>query len=421
MKLIANVSIRIKKGVLPQFIQSLYKYACSPNMINLTDSDDKWEEYHIEISHSNRKDLARLIDFLKKNNEFFRDIAITATIEDKIKGGLLVTCGKDNIDSVNDLQTSLIGGAILINEKIDSGMAQQFCGIFNSVALISGHKIKKDFSEAEIHHQYTDSERDAIIINRFTGKNAFPLIIKYHAIEDMIKTIMAIESNFACIRLMNHDDDDILLNSINDSISIPLISRDNDELPLYYLSLIKKIARNNRLKLEQTSVGIIGLTRSSIRLTSLLNKSGFMKVLGYDNKEKMMMSFENEKGLATTIQNILMNTDIIIIMNDIIRLEDMEYFRPGQFIISYTANEYLNQEALRTGGIKEFIKLEDTDTALLYPGMIKGIIHSGVKVLNNEMIIRMSEMILKMMDDSYTLHDIFSDIHERIEGLITKN
>ena len=421
MKLIANVSIRIKKGLLPQFIQSLYKYTCSPNMIDLTDSDEKWEEYSIEIIHTNRKDLARLIDFLKKNNEYFRDILITGTIEDKIKGGLLVTCGKDNIDSVNDLQTSLIGGAILIHEKIESGMAEQFCGIFNSVGLISGHKIKKDFNEAEIYHQFTDSERDAIIINRFTGKNAFPVIIKYHSIEDMIKSIMTIESNFACIRLMNHDEDDILLNSIGDSISIPLISRDNDELPLYYLSLIKKIARNNRLKLEQTSIGIIGLTRSSIRLTSLLNKSGFMKVLGYDNRERMMMSFENEKGLATTIQNILMNTDIILIMNDIIKSEEMEYFRPGQFIISYIANEYLNQESLRTSGIKEFIKLQETDTALLYPGMIKGLTGSGIKIFNDDMIIKMSEMILKMMDDSYTLPDIFSDIHERIEGLFTKS
>lgn len=421
MKLIAIVSIRIKKGLLPQFIQSLYKYSCSPNMINLTDSDEKWEEYSVEISHTNRKDLARLIDFLKKNNEYFRDITITGTIEDKIKGGLLLTRGKEDIDSVNDLQTSLIGGAILIHEKIETGMAGQFCGIFNSIALISGHKIKKDSSETEIFHQYTDSERDAIIINRFTGKNAFPLIIRYHAIEDMIKTIMTIESNFACIRLMNHDEDDILLNSINDSISIPLISRDNDELPLFYLSLIKKIARNNRLKLEQTSIGIIGLTRSSIRLTSLLNKSGFMKVLGYDNRERMMMSFENEKGLATTIQNILMNTDIIIIMNDMIKQEDMEYFRPGQFIISYTSNDYLNQETLRTNGIKEFIKLEETDTAILYPGMIKGIIENGIKILNDETIIKMSEMILKMMDDSYTLPDIFSDIHERIEGLITRN
>ena len=53
--------------------------------------------------------------------------------------------------------------------------------------------------------------------------------------------------------------------------------------------------------------------------------------------------------------------------------------------------------------------------------MIKGITGSGIKIFNDDMLIRMSEMILKMMDDSYTLPDIFSDIHERIEGLITRN
>jgi hypothetical protein len=51
-------------------------------MINLTDSDEKWEDYSVEIIHSTRKDLARMIDFLKKNSEYFRDISITSTIED---------------------------------------------------------------------------------------------------------------------------------------------------------------------------------------------------------------------------------------------------------------------------------------------------------------------------------------------------
>ena len=420
MKLIAIVAIKIKRGYLPQFIQSLYKHTSSINMINLTYTDDKWEDYSVEIIHSTRKDLARLIDFLKKNSEYFRDISITSTIEDKIKGGLLISCGKEQVENLNDFQTSLIGGAILIHEKIEAGMKSNFCGIYNSVALISGHKVKKDSSENEIYHQYTESERDAIIINRFTGKNGFPLVIKYNSIEDMIKTIMTIESNFSCIRLMNQDEDDILLNSIGDSITIPLISRDNDEFPLYYLSLIKKIARNNRLKLDQTSVGIIGLNRSSIRLTSLLNNSGFMKVLGYDSRERMMMSFENEKGLATTVQNILMNTDIVLIMDDTLKPEDIEYFRPGQFIISYTVNDYLNRESLKVSGIKEFLKLAETDTAVLFPGMINGLTQSGIKHFSDDMLIKMSDTILKIMDDSYTLPDIFSDIHEKITEIILR-
>ena len=74
MKLIAVLAIKIKRNFLPQFIQSLYKYTCSINMINLTDSDEKWEDYSVEIIYSTRKDFARLIDYLKKNNEYFKDI-----------------------------------------------------------------------------------------------------------------------------------------------------------------------------------------------------------------------------------------------------------------------------------------------------------------------------------------------------------
>jgi len=146
-----------------------------------------------------------------------------------------------------------------------------------------------------------------------------------------------------------------------------------------------------------------------------------MKVLGYDNSERMMMSFENERGLATTVQNILMNTDIVLIMDETLTAEDMAYFRPGQFVISYIVNDHLNKDSLRSCGVKEFIKLEETGSAVLFPGMIKGLFLSGIKNFNDETLMKMSDMILKIMGDTYALPDIFSEIHDKIADMIVKS
>ncbi|HNX25647.1 MAG TPA: hypothetical protein PKG60_16485, partial [Spirochaetota bacterium] len=88
MKLIASVTLKMKKVILPQFISTLYKHNIDINMINLTESDGRWEDYTIEIIYSSKKDLVRLVDTLNKNSEYFQDITVTSTLEDKIRGGV---------------------------------------------------------------------------------------------------------------------------------------------------------------------------------------------------------------------------------------------------------------------------------------------------------------------------------------------
>ena len=201
MKLIASITLKMKKVVLPQFISTLYKHNIDINMINLTEADGKWESYTIEIIYLSKKDLARLVDTLKKNSEYFQDITVTSTLEDKIKGGILTTSGKIEIENINDVWTALIGSNKLIHEKIDAGLQKNHCASFKSIALISGIKIKNSASNNLYYHLYADSERDSVLISRFTGKNAFPIVIKYNSIEDMINTIKELKKTSAAFVL----------------------------------------------------------------------------------------------------------------------------------------------------------------------------------------------------------------------------
>ncbi len=418
MKLIAIVTLKIKSGNLPAFVATLYKHNCKINLINLTESEKKWEEYTIEIIYSSRKILVTFIDSIKGNSDLFKDITITSTLEDKIKGGLLRTSGKYQIETINDIETNLIGGSNLIHEKIDTGLEKNYTGVYNSVALISGFKKTAEKGDIPFFHSYTDSERDSVILSRFTGRNACPVVIKYQTIEDMLKTLKTIENNFACIRFMSYDDDDVLFDSIISGISCPVISRDFDEYPLYMLSLIKRMTKNHRLKPDQTSVGIIGLPKSATKLTRLLNRSGFMKVLGFDNRERLMMAFENERGLATTPENILMNTDILILMNDTFKAEMISMARPGQYVFSFIGDDLINAASFRERGVKEFVKLDEFALSMLFPGLLQGMLAGKIKQFDEEMLMRISDSIAKMLDSSFELPDIFSDIHEKIQSLV---
>ncbi len=420
MKLIASVTLKMKKVILPQFISTLYKHNIDINMINLTESDGRWEDYIVEIIYSSKKDLVRLVDTLKKNSEYFQDITVTNTLEEKIKGGVLTTSSKIEIENINDVWTALIGGNKLIHEKIDAGLQKNYCSSFNSIALISGIKNTATADPARYYHLYADSERDSVLIGKFAGKNSFPFVIKYNSIEDMIKTIKGIEESFCCLRIMNNDEDGYLFSNIIDAVSRPLIFKELDENPVHYLAVINKLILNHSIIPGDTSVGIVGLNNSTIRLTSLLVSAGFMKVLGHDSNERQMMNFEGKKGLATTIENVISNSDILLIMDEKISYDYINSFRAGQVVISAIASDPVDAAALKERGVREFIKIEETDTLSLLPALINAILVSSKRYFSDDMLINIADLITKQMEDKYDLPGLFSDISSKIENLILK-
>ena len=410
MKLIASATIKMKKNILHQFIATLYKYNLDVNAVNLTESDSKWEEYAVDIVYSAKKDLARFVDTLKKNTELFKEVAVTSTLEDKIQGGVLITSSKIEIENINDIQTVLIGGNKLVHEKIESDLQKNYCASFNSIALIGGVKISDEKDDKFFYHLYADCERDSALIKKFTGKNSFPIIIKYNTIEDMIKVIKGIEQNFCCLRIMNNDEDDYLLANIIDSVTRPLIFRELNENPVFYLSVINKLCKKNNIIPSETSVGIIGLTNSIIKLTSLLGQSGYMKVLGHDSSERRMMLFENRRGLATTIENVVSNSDILMIMDESIQYDYINSFRAGQIIISGITEDFGDTKSLGKRGVRESIKIEDSGYLSILPALLNAFIDSTEKCFSDSMLINIADSISEQMDNQYNLPNLFSGL-----------
>jgi len=420
MKLTAVLTIKMKKGILPQFIATIYKQQMEVSNINLTEADGKWDGYVIEIIYTSKKDLIRVIEALKKNSDLFRDLSITSTLEDKIRGGLLATGSKIQIDTNSDIETSFLGGTTLIHEKIDAGFGKQYCSVSESAGIISGFKKMSSLTD-QYYHYCADSERDAIIISRFTNKNAFPVTIKYQTVEDMIKVLKGIEESFSCFRFMNTDNEDYLFrNTIIDTIRKPVLFRELDELPFYLMTIITKICKKMRYKPEETSVGILGLSQGMIRLTGILCSAGYLKILGHDNRERTMMSFESEGGLATTIENVADNADILIVYDDSLLKDSTQFLNPGSVVINGFNGEPPDGNIFADLGLKEIIRVQDVDLLTLIPPMINGITSGEQKFFNDELILKLSSSAAKEMTDSYRFPGFFSEMPGKIESMIIR-
>ena len=93
-----------------------------------------------------------------------------------------------------------------------------------------------------------------------------------------------------------------------------------------------------------TTIGFIGLDAGIIRLSALLRSMGCGRVLGFDYDDRVVLDFENEGGLGTTVDNIVDNADILFLNSPVLNSGDEERMRPGQIVISSIADSLDRQK-----------------------------------------------------------------------------
>ncbi len=420
MKIIVHLSISVKQGRLSALVEAFSSHGCELHKILLSESNSENDTFDLEIVYTDVEKYRQLLDTIEGARALYTIHSINNLLEDQITGGLLTVSGKMPIENQNDYEMKVLGSSALIHEKISAGQAGRYSGISRNIGLLCALRKRLDMPQDLLPVKYVDIEKDAIVLHRFTGLNGIPVIIVYQQNEDLVKTIQGIESTFSAVRILDIEDvEDIsIYEYLNSEISMPVLSFRHDEIPLSMLIEISRLLEKNGLVLRDNTIGVIGINVSVLRLTRLLSRLGCPRVLGYDNNEKLMLSFEKSGGLATTPENIFSNSDLILLVKNHFTIDEFNKIRSGQMIISTIDEEDLEKTIINEKGVKEYIPKEHLDTTILFPGILAGMIKSGRKTLSDESILELSKGIQKLYGTGGSRISLFSDIHEKVARII---
>jgi len=420
MRLIFEINISVKKGSLPDLIHKLTRGGCEIQRLGLTEMAGGEETYTIEAVYHKSEGFNEFISEISASDERFRTISVRNSLQDKISGGLLSFSSRLPLENMSDYLTGLIGGHDLIQEKISEGKGSEFAGVARSVGLVSGVRTGDESKIKEILSRYSSAEKDSVLINRFTGLNAFPVVIRCDQPEDFLKHLKSIESNFSAVRIFDVDGADMMTyGQIMSGINIPVLSRMLDDIPAYLLALAGRVVSKNKLIWKELTAGVVGIDVSTIRASVLLAKLGCRRVLGYENNEKYMLSFENFGGLATTTVNIFENADIIFLLKRNFDRSELANLRPGQYLISMFELEDSELKIIKDRGIREVIRGDIESLSMIFPGVLMGLVKSGKSSFNDSMVLGLSKKIEGMLGPQYRLPDVFSGIHDEIAEAVS--
>lgn len=419
MRLINEITVIIKKRSFPSFIDELYKRDCGILELQHIEETGEGTLYTMRVSSNNLKRFEEFITIIGSAGEKYKIVSTKNVIEERVVGGLISVTGRMPVESISDLNTSVLGAADLIHEKIKNEDGVRYTGISRSVCLLAGIRADEEGGRVHLLHEYASAERDAVIINKFSGLNGYPLAVRYDHPEDIITVMKKIERNFSAIRIQRIDDASLMLYElIFSDLTVPVVSMEHDDIPLILLTYIIRIMMKYRLKAEETTVGFIGIDLSAIRLTRVLDKIGFRRILGYDHGETAMLALENQGGLATTDENIFGNADITLLLKNNFDHDEYSKIRPGQFVISFMEEEIPDIEAVSGKGIREFIKRDVTQLSAVVPGILRGVIDANIGNISDARLVEYAKKLVGFLSETFEFPHLFGDIHEKVSKII---
>jgi hypothetical protein len=100
--------------------------------------------------------------------------------------------------------------------------------------------------------------------------------------------------------------------------------------------------------------------------------------------------------------------------------EDLVKIRPGNIIISLLRDDSSVELFVRKKVSREILSGKWYDFSLLLPGLVRGLIQSGNKSVNDSIVVSGAEVLTSAQDEKCPYPDIFSDIHDKTSGLFNK-
>lgn len=413
MKLYVTLTFACTDENLSLFLQKISEARCLLQSMYYLSSENKNKIYRTEIIYTDRK------IFKEKILNWVSAECILIDCSDMsnkgVEGGLLKIHSKIPFESPSEFEGKILGYLEILKDASITQETIQYTGMSQNIGLLLLSGNNNEMQSGEIY-QHLLMERDALLLNYCSNYNAQPLILNYKSKEDIIKNISTVAQNYILMRIALSDTlvDETVFERMKE-IGKPAIFREYDEIPLYIIIKILNILQRYNLSLSDSVVGLIGITASALRCTSLLNSIGCNKILGYDSNEKNQYNFEKGKGIATNISNVLENSDIVVFISDICSNEDFYMLQRGQVLLINPDIKY-DSLILQERRIKSYEFLNIENSYLLLPGLAEAMRNNNIMCYSDELLLAIAKNIAHSVieidnaENMFTIKDAIKDV-----------
>lgn len=265
-------------------------------------------------------------------------------------------------------------------------------------------------------------EGKAMLFERLSGVNAFPLVLDTQDMEQIIATVRAVAPVFGGINL-----EDIaapkcyeIEQRLQEELNIPVMHDDQHATAIVVQAGLLNACRVTNRSLPESKVVIIGAGAAGSAVTKLLHAAGVEQKLvldsqgilhsgreGLDIYKQHLVAISNPDSLSGGLAEALSGADIVIGVSgpDILSEQDIAAMAddPIVFALSNPTPEIMPERATAGGaavvatGRSDFAN--QINNVLVFPGLFRGLLDSGVPNVTDAIKLAAATGIAEMVSE----------------------
>lgn len=330
-------------------------------------------------------------------------------IHKKYKGKIEIK-SKMPLKTMDDLSLAYTPGVAAVSMAIakDKKKSYELTNRANQIAIVSDGTAVLGLGDIGPEGAMPVMEGKSVILKEFANVDAMPLCIDTKDTNEIVNFCKQIEPSFGGINL-----EDIsaprcfeILDTLEKELNIPVFHDDQDGTAIVVLAALINSCRISGTVLKEKSVVVSGAGAAGIAITRLLISQGIKDIILLDSKgaiykgrkglnkyKKEIAEITNKMKYKGGLEGALVGADVFIGVSqpNLVTKKMVESMNENPYIFAMAnPNPEILPEIAKEGGAY-IVGTGRSDypnqinNALVFPGLFKGLLESGVKKVTQKM------------------------------------
>ena len=352
---------------------------------------------------------------------WFRDRALL-----KHDGGKLVVKATQPVRTVQDMRDVYTPGVARASMAIadDPSLARRLTMIGRSVAICTNGTRVLGLGDIGPVASMPVMEGKAVFYQQLAHVSAMPILIDTKDVDEFVETVKRIAPGFGGIHLEDISTPECfeIEARLIEALPQPVMHDDVHGTAVVSLAAVIVACGQAGLKLEDETVGQIGLGAAGFGIASLMVDGKARRVLASDPNEETHERARKKGIEITDMETLMSEADVVVATTGVSGLIKPEMVREGQVVLALT-NPYpeIEPEDAIEAGAAFAADGTDVNNVLGYPGIFRGALLAGAGEINLEMKLAAAETLANLAEGSNLIPDTLDpNVHEQVADAVRK-
>ncbi len=320
------------------------------------------------------------------------------------QGGKIAVRSRYPIDTLRDLRRIYTPGVAEVCRLIQRQpeVARRYTAIGHLVAIVTDGTAVLGLGNIGAVASMPVMEGKAALLESLVGLSGIPILLDTTDPSEIVRVVQAIAPTFAAIQL-----EDIsgprcftIEEQLIERLDRPVMHDDQHGTGVVVTAALLNALKAVDQSLDRVQIGQVGLGAAGLAISRMLMHQSSRPVLGTDLDQAAVERLQLYGGTASTLEEIMAKSDVVIATTGAAGLIRPEWVRRGQIILALSnpVPEIEPEQALEAGAAFA-ADGKVVNNVLGFPGILRGAVDANVRRLTTEMYLAAARAIADSTPD----------------------